>query len=91
MAVAKAYINGWTVGNVDIPPLQIEYGSGHNRIMQSNFNPSCFRVKDRALKRLSFATSRSTYFRNRNLDARKEHNDPSTAEDASINHPSPMP
>lgn len=62
MAVASPYIKGWTVGNVDTAPLQIEYGSGHNRIIQRSFNPSYLRVSHRAANLLSRCIVRLTNF-----------------------------
>jgi hypothetical protein len=60
IAVASPYINGCTVGNVDTAPLQIEYGSGHRRIMQRSLSPSYFSVRDNAANLLSRSIRRLT-------------------------------
>src|SRR3954467_3003145 len=57
-AVARAYADGSTVGNVDMAPLLREYGSGHNRIMHSSFKPSSFSVSVSAANRLSLLIMR---------------------------------
>lgn len=91
IAVASAYIKGWTVGKVDIAPFEIEYGRGHKRIMHKSFRPSCFNTKDKALNLVSFATSRCTKFDRTVLDTTKEHVDPTIVAVAAMNHPSGNP
>src|ERR1700733_1197218 len=91
IAVARAYIAGWTDGNVDIAPFESEYGNGQRRIITSSFSPSCFNVNVRAAKRLSLATRRSTYFRKTVRDTKKEKVEPATVADARMSHPSPTP
>lgn len=78
-AVARANICGVTVGTVEIAPLDMEYGSGHSRIMISNLTPSCFNTEEKASKRLSWATSRCTNPEKIVREVMKEHVDPATA------------
>lgn len=51
------------MGNVLIAPLPMEYGNGHRRIIQRSLIPSCFKVSDKAAKRLSVATIRRAKLR----------------------------
>ena len=85
IAVAKANIKGCTVGNVDIAPLEREYGSGHRRIMTSNFNPSCFKVSASAANRLSVSTSRWAKPDRRLRDTTNEQKEPTTVAEATTN------
>lgn len=57
-AVANIKAHGETVGNVDMAPLEMEYGKGQRRIMHRSLSPSCFRVSERAANLLSVATIR---------------------------------
>lgn len=84
--VARANVKGCTVGNVDIAPFDIEYGSGHKRIMTSNFKPSCFNTSDRASNRLSWATRRLTNPERRVRETMKEQVDPTTEAEATTGH-----
>lgn len=83
-AVAKANICGVTVGNVEIAPLDSEYGKGQSRIMMSSFTPSCFNTEEKAWNRLSLATSRCTKPEKIVRDVMKEHVDPATVAVAMI-------
>ena len=83
-AVARANINGFTVGKVEMAPFEMLYGSGHRRIMNSSFRPSCFSTSDRASNRLSFATSRCTKFDSRVRETTNEQTDPATVAEATI-------
>ena len=83
-AVAKANIIGFTVGKVEIAPFEMLYGSGHRRIMNSSFRPSCLSTSDRASNRLSFATSRCTKFDSRVRETTNEQTDPATVAEATI-------
>src|ERR1700677_5082709 len=89
--VARAYMAGETVGNVDMAPFESEYGRGHSLIMHSSLTPSCFRVRVNAANRLSLATHRSTYFRKTVLEAMSEQVEPTTVAVARISQPSQMP
>lgn len=80
-----------TVGNVDIAPFDIEYGSGHNRIMISSLSPSRWRTDEKASNRLSFATSRCTNPEKIVRDVKKEHVDPATVAVAMMSQPSGSP
>ena len=59
--------------------------------MHNSFRPSCFIVKDRAAKRLSWASRRSTYFRRIVLEMIKEQVDPMTEAEARMAQPSHTP
>ena len=83
-AVARANINGCTVGKVDIAPLEMLYGSGHSRIMTRSLSPSCFKTRDSASKRRSCATMRLTNFESRVRETMKEQVDPTMVADATM-------
>lgn len=78
IAVASPYINGWTVGNVETAPLQIEYGNGHRRIMQRSFSPSYFSVSDSAANLLSRSIRRLTNLESTVRETMNEAVDPTT-------------
>lgn len=86
IAVARAYVSGCTVGTVDIAPFESEYGSGQSRIMQRSFRPSCFRTRERAAKRGSFATRRLTKPERIVRDTRNEQKEPMMVAAATMNH-----
>ena len=86
IAVARAYVSGLTVGNVDIAPFVREYGSGHSRIMTKSLSPSCLRTRDRAAKRESFATRRFTKFDNIVRETMNAHREPRMVLAEAINH-----
>lgn len=86
IAVARAYVSGCTVGTVDIAPFESEYGSGQSRIMQRSFRPSCFRTRERAAKRGSFATRRLTKPERIVRDTRNEQKEPMMVAVATMNH-----
>lgn len=77
-AVASPYVNGRTVGKVETAPLHIEYGKGHNRIMQSNLSPSYFKVKESAANLLSCSMRRATSLDRIVRDTIKEEIEPRT-------------
>ena len=83
-AVASANINGFTVGKVEMAPFEMLYGSGHRRIMNRSFRPSCLSTSDRASNRLSFATIRCTKFDSRVRETTNEQIDPATVAEATI-------
>lgn len=91
IAVASAYIRGWTVGKVDMAPFEIEYGRGHKRIMHKSLRPSCFNTRDKALNLVSFAASRCTKVDRTVRDTTNEHVEPMIVAVAAINHPSGKP
>ena len=76
--VARPYINGWTVGKVETPPLHIEYGKGQRRIMHRSFSPSYFNVNASAANLLSRSIKRVTNLDRTVLETINEHTDPST-------------
>lgn len=76
IAVARPYMSGWTVGNVETAPLHIEYGKGHNRIIHRSLRPSYLRVKARAANRLSFSIKRLTNLERIVRDTINEHVEP---------------
>lgn len=86
MAVARPYMRGCTVGNVDTAPLHIEYGSGQSLIIQSSFKPSYFRVRARAAKRLSCSINRWTKDERRVRETIKEQVEPITVPIAYMSH-----
>lgn len=83
-AVATANISGCTVGNVDIAPLEMLYGSGHSRIMTKSLRPSCCKTRESASNRRSFATIRLTKLESSVRETTKEHVDPTTVAEATI-------
>ena len=83
-AVARANINGLTVGKVEIAPFEMLYGSGQRRIMNSSFSPSYLSTSDRASNRLSFATIRCTKFDSKVRETTNEHSDPAMVAEATI-------
>ena len=85
IAVARANCSGSTVGNVDIAPLDSEYGRGHNLIMHNSLRPSCFKTRASASNLLSLATSRLTKLDKRVLEVMKEHKDPTMLAVATMN------
>ncbi len=85
-AVAEANMRGWTVGTVDMAPLEMEYGKGQSRIMQRSLRPSCLRVRDSAANRLSLAIRRCTYLDRIVRETIKEQRDPMTVAEAMMNH-----
>ena len=72
-------------------PFESEYGRGQRRIMHRSLSPSCFSVRVRAAKRLSFATRRSTYLRRTVLDTKNEKKEPAMVAEARMSQPSPIP
>lgn len=88
-AVATANISGCTVGNVDMAPLEMLYGSGHSRIMTKSLSPSCFSTEESASNRRSFATIRWTKLESNVRETTKEHVDPTMVAEATIGQLSP--
>lgn len=78
MAVARPYINGWTVGKVETAPLQIEYGNGQRRIIHSSLSPSYLSVKESAANLLSRSIRRLTNLDRMVRDTMNEQVDPKT-------------
>lgn len=84
--VAMTNICGVTVGNVEIAPLEIEYGNGHSRIIISNFRPSRLSTEEKASKRLSLATNLCTKPEKIVREVKNEHVDPATVAVEMISH-----
>ena len=84
VAVAIANINGCTVGNVDIAPFEILYGSGQRRIMTRSLRPSCFKTRESASNLRSFATMRLTNVESSVRETIKEHVEPTIVADATM-------
>ncbi len=83
-AVARANIKGCTVGNVEMAPFEILYGSGHSRIITRSLRPSCLRTEDNASNLRSFATMRFTKLESSVRETMKEHVDPTTVAEATM-------
>lgn len=85
IAVASANVDGFTVSKVEMAPFEIEYGNGHNLIIHRSLRPSRFRTKVSAANLVSCSTSRWTYLERMVRETMKEHRDPKTVADATMN------